>query len=133
MFRTIVFLMIVIPALEIWGLIKAAQFIGGVQTFLAVILTGVIGAFLAKKEGLKTWNKAQIELRNGQLPGDAILDGISIFAGGLLLLTPGFFTDTIGFFMIFPVTRKLIKGYLKRWLERKIQTGRWYFYDPNSK
>lgn len=118
MFRTIVFLMIVIPALEIWGLIKAAQFIGGVQTFLAVILTGVIGAFLAKKEGLKTWNKAQIELRNGQLPGDAILDGISIFAGGLLLLTPGFL-QTQSVFYDFSRYKETDKGVSKKMVRTK--------------
>jgi len=115
--------MIGIPALEIWGLLKAASLIGGLQTVVAIIATGVIGAYLAKQEGLKTWIKAQQDLGYGQVPGQAILDGVCIFAGGLLLLTPGFFTDTVGFLLIFPISRQYIQIYLKRWLERKLRDG----------
>ncbi|OEG00080.1 hypothetical protein BHF71_06435 [Vulcanibacillus modesticaldus] len=127
MFRVILVLMIGIPALEIWGLVTAAQFIGGFQTFLAVIATGVIGAYLAKQEGLKTWTSAQYSLRRGEIPGKAILDGISIFAGGLLLLTPGFFTDAVGFILVLPTTRKIIQYYLKKWLEKKMMNGDLYW------
>lgn len=123
MFRIIVFLMIAVPALEIWGLIKAASIIGGWETVFAVIFTGFLGAFLAKREGLKTWMQAQYELNRGQIPGKAILDGISIFAGGLLLLTPGFFTDTVGFLLIIPFTRNVLQAYIKKWLDRKIRNG----------
>lgn len=128
MFRIIVLLMIGIPALEIWGLVKAASIIGGLETVLAVILTGVVGAYLAKMEGLKTWIEAQQEFRQGHLPGKAILDGISIFTGGLLLLTPGFFTDTLGFLLILPFTRTYFQILIKKWLEKKIRNGEFYFY-----
>ncbi len=128
MFRIIIILMIGIPALEIWGLVKASSIIGGLQTVLLVISTGVLGAYLAKMEGLKTWMQAQQELSQGIIPGKAILDGISIFAGGLLLLTPGFFTDTLGFLLILPYTRRIFQLYMKKWLERKIQNGQFYFH-----
>ena len=120
--------MIGIPALEIWGLIKAANLIGGLETFLLVILTGVVGAYLAKMEGIKTWVKAQNDMQQGQIPGKAILDGISIFTGGLLLLTPGFFTDIIGFLLILPGSRSFFQIYIKKWLEKKIKNGQFYFY-----
>ncbi len=126
--RILVFLMIAIPAIEIWGLVKAAEWIGGWQTVLAVISTGVIGAYMAKMEGLKTWIQAQNYLSQGRLPGKAIMDGISILAGGLLLLTPGFFTDTLGFLLILPYSRTMLQYYLKKWLEKKIQNGDLHFY-----
>ncbi|MFV9511193.1 FxsA family protein [Tepidibacillus sp. LV47] len=128
MFRTIVVLMIIVPALEIWGIVKAAEWIGGLETLLAIIATGVIGAYLAKKEGMRIWIKAQEDLRNGRIPGQAILDGICVFSGGLLLLTPGFFTDTIGFLLIFPFTRSFFQYYIKRWLEKKIRNGQYYIF-----
>lgn len=128
MLRILILLMIIIPALEIWGLVKAADIIGGWQTVAAVIATGVIGAYLAKLEGLKTWIQAQHDLSQGRVPGKAIFDGISIFAGGLLLLTPGFFTDTIGFLLIFPYTRNIFQYYIKKWLEKKIRNGEIHFY-----
>lgn len=123
MFRILVILMIAIPALEIWGLIKAASIIGGWQTLLAVILTGIIGAYLAKLEGIRTWSQAQYELNSGHIPKKAILDGISIFTGGLLLLTPGFFTDAIGFILLIPVTRTVVQAVIIKWLEKKIRKG----------
>ncbi len=128
MFRILLILMIVIPAIEIWGLVKAASFIGAWQTVFAVIATGVIGAHLAKREGLKTWLKAQEDLNQMQVPNQAILDGISIFTGGLLLLTPGFFTDTIGLLLILPFSRYFLQKYLKKWLETKLKNGNFYFY-----
>jgi UPF0716 protein FxsA len=120
--------MIVVPAIEIWGIIKASQWIGGWQTFLLIIGTGAIGAFLAKREGLKVWNQAQSKMSQGQIPGEAILDGLSIFAGGLLLLTPGFLTDTIGFLLVLPMSRYWIKKLLIRKLWNMIQNGNITFY-----
>lgn len=62
MFRILVLLMIVVPAIEIWGIIKASQWIGGWQTFLLIIATGVVGAFLAKREGAKVLSQARIRM-----------------------------------------------------------------------
>lgn len=128
MFRIILILMIVIPAIEIWGLINAAKLIGGFETFILIILTGVVGAYLSKREGLKTWISAQDELRQGQIPRKAILDGISIFTGGLLLLTPGFFTDAIGFILVLPYSRTVVQMLLTKWLSKRIKNGNYNFY-----
>jgi UPF0716 protein FxsA len=128
MFRILVILMIVVPAIEIWGIIKASQWIGGWQTFLLIIGTGGVGAFLAKREGLKVWNLARIRMSQGEIPGDAILDGLSIFAGGLLLLTPGFLTDTVGFLLVLPVSRFYIKKLLLKKIWRMMQNGTFSFY-----
>jgi UPF0716 protein FxsA len=128
MFRILVILMIVVPAIEIWGIIKASQWIGGWQTFLLIIGTGAVGAFLAKREGLKVWNQARYRMSQGQIPGDALLDGICIFAGGLLLLTPGFLTDTAGFLLVLPITRYWIKKLLLKKIWDLMQNGNYSFY-----
>ncbi|MBM7701232.1 FxsA family protein [Metabacillus iocasae] len=114
-------LLIIVPALEIFLLLYAGKTIGAFPTFLIVMGTGLLGAFLAKKQGLSTLTKAREQLSYGELPGQAILDGICILVGGTLLLTPGFVTDAFGFFLLFPYTRKFVKPSLAKWLERFFQ------------
>lgn len=115
-------LLIIIPAIEITMLIYSGKIIGIWSTFLLIIFTGVLGAYLAKKQGLMVLRQAQEQMNYGQIPGNAILDGICVFAGGILLLTPGFITDILGFFLLLPVTRKFVKllmiSRLKKWIEK---------------
>lgn len=124
MLRLLIFVLIVIPVLEIWILVASGRIFGWLVTLLFVILTGVTGAALAKKQGLHIWRLAQIQLQQGEMPGDAILDGICIFAGGLLLLTPGFFTDAVGFSLLFSYTRNMFKIGIKKWLYKNIKDGK---------
>lgn len=128
MFRLLVVIMLVVPALEIAGLFAVGKLIGGWPTFGLILLTGFIGATLAKLEGRKVWFAAREQLAAGQIPGEAILDGICIFAGGLLLLTPGFFTDIAGFLLVFPVTRPLFKRLLRRFIRKRMASGQFRFW-----
>jgi UPF0716 protein FxsA len=121
--RYLFILIIVIPAAEIGLLLFSGKTIGVWQTLLLIILTGVIGAYLAKKQGLQTIRKMQEQLGNGQIPGDAVLDGICVFIGGTLLLTPGFISDIIGFLMLFPPTRKIFKFFMLNYLKKRIHRG----------
>ena len=120
--RYILFLLIIVPALEIGLLVLSGQAIGIISTVLLIISTGILGAYLAKKQGVETLRRAQEEMQHGQLPGDAIIDGLCILVGGIVLLTPGFITDTIGFLLLLPPTRKLFKPYIyklfKRWFNK---------------
>ncbi len=129
--KYLVALLIIVPTIEIWGLITAGQAFGWLPTLALVILTGVIGAWLAKREGLQIFRLAQAQMQRGELPGEMILDGILVFAGGLVLLTPGFFTDAVGFLCLFPATRSLLKTYLKAWLRKNIQNGNFRIYGGN--
>ncbi|MDR6226620.1 FxsA family protein [Desmospora profundinema] len=122
-FRIIILLLIIVPAMEIWGLVTVGSWIGAGPTVLLVIATGLVGGYLAKWQGLQTLRLAQIQLRNNELPGEAILDGICILCGGLLLLTPGFFTDAIGFALLLPYPRGMIKLFMKKTLTRMMQNG----------
>lgn len=111
---------IVIPAIEIGILIWSGNIIGVPLTVLLIILTAIFGAYLAKKEGLATVRTLQDNLSRGMMPGDALLDGICILIGGTLLLSPGFVTDTLGFLLLAPPTRKFFKALLYKILKRKL-------------
>jgi UPF0716 protein FxsA len=113
---------IIIPAIEISLLLLSGKTIGVLPTVFLILLTGVVGAYLAKKQGIATLKKAQEEMRHGSMPADAVLDGICILIGGTLLLTPGFVTDLLGFLMLVPQTRMFFKRILyrlfKNWMNR---------------
>lgn len=121
--RYLIILFIAIPAAEIGLLLFSGKTIGVWPTILLIILTGVIGAYLAKREGLQTIRKAQDQLRNGEIPGEAVLDGICILIGGILLLLPGFITDISGFLLLFPPTRRLFKFLMINSIRKKIKRG----------
>ena len=88
---------------------------------MIVILTGVAGAYLARTQGLLTLIKIQEDLNKGIMPGDKIVDGLMILCGGLTLLTPGLITDTIGFLVLIPATRQIIKEWLKNKFKHLIE------------
>ncbi|CAH0346231.1 FxsA family protein [Bacillus sp. CECT 9360] len=113
-------LIIAMPALEIAVLLLSGQTIGVWPTILLIILTGVIGTYLAKQQGLETIKKAQEQMRYGQLPGDALLDGICVLVGGTLLLTPGFVSDLLGLILLLPPTRKVIKPLILKMIKNMI-------------
>src|SRR5690606_6346185 len=115
-------------ALEIWLLFETGNLIGGWQTFGLVLLTGFLGAFLTRREARRVLDYARNEMSRGVIPTASILDGICIFAGGLMLLAPGFLTDAAGFLLVFPGTRFLLKRGLYRILKRLIDSGRIRFY-----
>ncbi|MCQ6278350.1 FxsA family protein [Bacillus sp. EB600] len=121
--RYFIVLLILIPTVDIGILLLSGKTIGVLPTIAFIILTGVIGAYLAKKEGLQTIRKAQEQLSYGQIPGEAVLDGICILVGGTLLITPGFITDILGFLMLFPITRKLFKVVMKKSFRKWINRG----------
>lgn len=127
MLRWIIVLLIVVPALEIWGILSVGRWIGGWQTFLLIVLTGLIGAYLAKREGRKVWEYAQHQMSLGYSPTASILDGIIIFVGGVFLLAPGFITDIIGSILLLPFTRPVVKRWLYYWLEKQIRNGKFTF------
>ncbi len=105
----------IIPALEIYILIKVGSAIGALNTLALVILSAMIGAWLARTQGLRTMLKLRENLNQGVMPAEEILDAFLILAAGLTLLTPGFITDALGLSLLFPPSRQAFK----RWLRRK--------------
>lgn len=123
MFIRLLILFIFIPIVEIYVLLEAGELIGLWPTISLIILTGIAGAYLARTQGSDTAKRIQIALQNGEMPTEELLDGAMILAGGITLLTPGFCTDLIGFSLLLPMTRKLIKDMARKWFERMIKDG----------
>ena len=104
-----------IPVVEIFLLIKIGAEIGALNTILLIFLTAIVGLYFAKIEGLKTMKSGVINLYQNKNPTYEIIAGASIALAAILLIVPGFFTDTIGFLLLIPITRKiLINFFLKR-------------------
>lgn len=121
--RYLFLLIIVVPTIDIGLLLLSGKTIGFWPTFAIILLTGVIGAYMAKREGMQTIKRAREQLQYGEIPGEAVLDGICIIIGGTLLITPGFVTDITGFLLLFPLTRKPFKYLLKTLWRRRIDKG----------
>ncbi len=103
-----------IPVVELYFLIKIGSVIGGLNTVLLVILTGFTGAWLAKMEGMNTMMKLKMNLKQGLMPAEELIDAVIIFAAGIVLLTPGLITDVFGLALLWPVTRNKFKRTLRK-------------------
>ena len=126
-FAKLVILFLIVPATELYILIEVGKKIGGLTTIGVIILTGIIGTYLVKNEGFMILRKIQNDLNEGIMPGDSLIQGAIILAGGILLLTPGFVTDILGFIFLMPVSRNIVKKYLLKWLKGKIKEGNFYY------
>jgi len=107
-------LFIITPIVELYLLIKIGSLIGAFNTIMLVLLTGIIGALLARSQGLLVLSKINRNLQSGIVPAEHMVDGLFILVGGLLLITPGVITDIVGFMFVIPHTRSLVKTYLKK-------------------
>lgn len=108
---------LLVPIIEIWLLITVGSAIGAGLTIVLVVLTAVIGAALVRAQGMATLARAQTLLKQGELPAMELLEGVALLLAGALLLTPGFFTDTVGFALLLPpVRRAIIAALLRRGL-----------------
>jgi len=120
----LILLFTIVPVVELAILLKVGGQIGLFYTLSIVIITGVSGAYLAKWQGLTVLNKMQSEINQGRLPADKIFDGIIILCCGLLLLTPGFITDILGFLGLIPLTRNILKNYLRLKAQSMVDQGK---------
>jgi len=105
-------LFLVIPIIEVYLLIEVGGLIGAGWTILLVVLTAVIGVNLLRQQGLSTLMRANQVMSQGQIPAMEMMEGLFLAVGGALLITPGFFTDAIGFICLLPFTRRGIIQYL---------------------
>jgi len=126
-FTKLLILFVIIPVTELYILIEVGKKIGSLTTIGVIILTGIIGAYLVKSQGFMILRKIQNDLNEGIMPGDSLIQGAIILAGGILLLTPGFVTDILGFILLMPVSRNILKKYLLKWLKGKIKEGNFYY------
>lgn len=123
MLARLALLFILVPLAELALLIQVGRWTGLWTTVALVFLTGIVGAGLARAEGLRTLWAFQKGLAQGTIPGQAIQDGLAILVGGALLLTPGFLTDVVGFGLLLPPTRRFLQGLARRRLRRMMEDG----------
>lgn len=123
MFVRLLLLFTLLPVLELYLLIRLGSLIGAVPTILIVLGTGVLGATLAKREGFAVLRTIQVRMNRGEIPADAMVDGLCILVAGFVLITPGIITDVLGFLLLFPGTRLVIKGILLRYFRNAVARG----------
>jgi UPF0716 protein FxsA len=115
--RIVFLFFLTIPFLEIYLLLQLGGIVGVFPTVLLVVFTAVLGAWLLRRQGFATWQRFQANLAKGEIPAYEMIEGPILLVGGALLLTPGFFTDAMGFACLIPqARRKLAKYVIKKQL-----------------
>ena len=115
-----ILLIILVPAIEIYLLIKIGSQIGAITTIFLIFLTAIVGIYYAKYEGLNTLKAGFIQISKKEAPTYEMISGAAIAFAALLLIIPGFATDIIGFLLIFPITRRFILGkFVKKFKPKK--------------
>ena len=121
-----------VPIVEIYLLIQVGSVIGALPTILLVVSTAVIGAFLLRQQGMSTLARFQSSMASGSLPAKEMMEGVLLLVGGALLMTPGFFTDTLGFLCLIPFSRRYIVNHIIKRSLFKAQSGTAGFYQNGA-
>ncbi len=100
---------VALPILEIYVIIQVGQQIGALWTVLLLVVESLIGGWLVKREGRRSWDALRGAVTTGQVPARELSDAALVLVGGTLLLTPGFVTDVFGFFLVLPFTRPIAR------------------------
>lgn len=123
MLSRLLLLFILVPAVELLLLIQMGQWIGTLPTIGLIALTGIVGAFLARQQGVQVLRQVQQEIQNGQMPAAALLDGALILVAGAVLMTPGVLTDALGFLLLIPGSRQMVRKAAWHRIQRMIAKG----------
>ena len=113
-FGILLSMFIVIPLVEFALLIEIGSRLGTVPTLMLIFGTGVVGAYLARLEGLRILYRIQREFQQGSMPAEQLFDGFLVLIAGVVLITPGLLTDVAGLILLIPMTRYPIKAFIKR-------------------
>jgi len=116
-------LFVAVPLLEVYVLVQVGQVIGAWWTILLLLLAGVVGGWLVRREGARAWRAFTEALRSGRPPARELADGILVLVGGTLMLTPGFLSDVVGVVLLLPVTRPVARRLLTRVVARRLLVG----------
>ena len=118
--------------MELYLLIQVGRYLGSFQTIMIVLITGIIGGLLARSQGLSVQRQIRVDLQNGIIPTDSLIDGCFILIAGALLITPGMITDIFGFVLMVPFFRGWLKKRLKDILKRKFESGKFQYYSNSQ-
>lgn len=123
MFARLLILFITIPVVELILFMTIGRQIGIFPTFGIILVTGVLGAWLTRVQGMRTLIRYQQAISEGRLPHEEVMDGLMILVAGAVLLTPGFLTDAVGFLILMPAVREVLRKWLVKYLKGKIQVA----------
>ncbi|MEO1879080.1 MAG: FxsA family protein [Methylococcales bacterium] len=127
----IVFLFfLTVPFVEIYLLLQLGGIVGVFPTVLLVVFTAILGAWLLRRQGFATWQRFQANLAKGEIPAYEMIEGPILLVGGALLLTPGFFTDAMGFVCLIPQARRKLAQYV---IEKQLVNMQAPFQRPTEK
>ncbi len=112
MIQLLFLVFLTVPFVEIYLLLQVGGWLGVFPTVLMVVFTAVLGGWLLRQQGFATWQRFQTNLAQGVIPAYEMIEGPILLVGGALLLTPGFFTDFIGFACLIPPLRRKMAQYL---------------------
>ena len=120
--NTLLLIILFVPLIEIYLFIQIAGQIGAINTILVILLTAVVGIYFVRMQGLNTLKSGVTQLYRNQIPIYEMMSGAALAVAALLLIIPGFATDTIGFLLALPITRNLIFKYLgKKYTKEKVK------------
>jgi UPF0716 protein FxsA len=119
----LILIFIIVPLMEILLLIEIGSRIGTLNTIAIIILTGILGGFMMRQQGFTILANIRADLSEGRMPTGELVNGALVLAGGIFLLTPGFFTDAVGFLLLIPATRGFIRKKIQLLIRRKIDSG----------
>ena len=119
MLLRLLLLFTLVPLVELYLLFQVARVTGAATTVALVLVTGILGAALARRQGLRVWRQIQREAAQGRVPASGLLDAVLILAAGVMLITPGLLTDTLGFLLLVPRARAWLRGRASHWLTRR--------------
>ena len=119
----IVVVLIVVPLIELYVLVQTGEALGLVPTLLLLLVMSLLGGYLLRREGMKTWRALRTALQAGRLPAKEVADGALVILGGALLLTPGFVTDAVGLLCILPPSRAVLRRMLTGVFARRLGLG----------
>jgi len=129
MLLRLMLLFVLTPLVELAILVYLGIIIGALYTILIVVATGVVGAVMARHQGLTTLSRIRSNIERGIIPSSELFHGALILVGGLLLLTPGIITDIVGFMVLVPQTRRIIGRWLLSFVRRRIQRGEIHYWE----
>ena len=119
MIAKLILLFTAVPLIELFILVKLGTVMGVWPTVGLVVLTGVIGAYLVRLQGIKVATRIKEKIESGRMPTEELWNGAFLLVAGATLITPGLITDILGFTMLIPFTRSVLKKYLVRWTKEK--------------
>jgi UPF0716 protein FxsA len=122
-FKLLFLALFLLPFVDLYVLLRIGRVAGFWPTLGLVLLTGLVGALLAREEGVRVLRRWQESMARGLMPEEGLLSGLLVLVGGVLLVLPGVLTDAVGLFLLFPPTRRLVAGWLRRRLKRSMADG----------